>query len=291
MKRLDVTFPSGKENCSGWLYHPEQGTARVPCVVMANGISLTRHDGLALYAEALAQAGAAVLIYDHRHLGDSGGQPRQRIRLSGLKTDCRSAVAYARRLDGVDAQKIVLWGYSLSAGIAVAVAATDTSLAGMILMCPFLDGLSRVMASIRNDPANMAWLLPRVIKDSLGSHTLVPVTAQPGKRGALTLAGEADGFESATAESSWVNLMSPGLFATAPFFRPVTKAKKLACPILVQLAERDISVPARAVEKLAQVAPRALLKRYDVDHFQPLYHSSREWIAADQAEWLRRTIL
>ena len=85
--------------------------------------------------------------------------------------------------------------------------------------------------------------------------------------------------------------MSPGLFATAPFFRPVTKAKKLACPILVQLAERDISVPARAVEKLAQVAPRAQLKRYDVDHFQPLYHSSREWIAADQAEWLRRTIL
>ena len=116
---------------------------------MANGISLTRHDGLTLYAEALAQAGAAVLIYDHRHLGDSGGQPRQHIRLSGLKTDCRSAVEYARRLDGVDAQKIVLWGYSLSAGTAVAVGASDTQLAGMILMCPFLDGLSRVMANIR----------------------------------------------------------------------------------------------------------------------------------------------
>ena len=258
---------------------------------MANGISLTRHDGLTLYAEALAQAGAAVLIYDHRHLGDSGGQPRQHIRLSGLKTYCRSAVEYARRLDGVDAQKIVLWGYSLSAGTAVAVAATDTQLAGMILMCPFLDGLSRMMANIRDDPANMAWLLPRVIKDSLGNHTLVPVTAQPGKRAAMTLPGEADGFESATAESSWVNLMSPGLLARAPFFRPITKAKKLACPILVQFADRDITVPARAVNKLAQVALRAELKRYDVDHFQPLYHSSRECIAADQAEWLRRNIL
>lgn len=291
MKRFDIAFQSGKETCKGWLYRPEDDTAKAPCVVMANGVSLTRHSGLTAYAEALAEAGAAVLVDDYRHLGDSDGQPRQHIRSSRLATDCRAAVAYASRLDGVDAQKIVLWGYSLSAGTAVAVAATDTRVAGMILMCPFLDGLSRMMATIRHDPANMAWLLPRVIKDSLGSRTLVPVTAQPGERAAMTLPGEADGFASATAGSQWVNLMSPGFFATAPFFRPVTKAKKLACPILVQSGERDTTVPSRAVERLAQAAPRAQLKRYDVDHFQPLYNETREAMAADQAEWLRHTIL
>ena len=40
---------------------------------MAHGFSLTRHDGLAAYAEALAAAGAHVVVFDHRYLGDSGG--------------------------------------------------------------------------------------------------------------------------------------------------------------------------------------------------------------------------
>jgi hypothetical protein len=79
VKRPDITFVSGRETCAGWLYRSEDDTAKAPCVVMANGISLTRHDGLTAYAEALGEASAAVLIYDHRDLGDSGGQPRQRI--------------------------------------------------------------------------------------------------------------------------------------------------------------------------------------------------------------------
>jgi hypothetical protein len=43
---------------------------------MPHGFSLTRHDGLAAYAEHLAEAGAAALVFDHRYLGDSGGEPR-----------------------------------------------------------------------------------------------------------------------------------------------------------------------------------------------------------------------
>jgi hypothetical protein len=55
MQRIDVTFPSGSVNCAAWL-------------------------GLIPHAEALAQAGAAVLVYDHRFIGDSEGESRQLIR-------------------------------------------------------------------------------------------------------------------------------------------------------------------------------------------------------------------
>jgi hypothetical protein len=40
---------------------------------MAHGFSLTRHDGLPPYAERLVATGAAVLVFDHRHLGDGPG--------------------------------------------------------------------------------------------------------------------------------------------------------------------------------------------------------------------------
>jgi len=82
-----------------------------------------------------------------------------------------------------------------------------------------------------------------------------------------------------------------GPLATWPLFRPVTEAQKLACPVLVQLGERDITVPSRAIEKLARRAPRAVLKRYDVNHFQAFYGSNRASFAADQVAWLKDTVL
>ena len=83
MERSDVTFPSGDAHCAAWLYRPTNApaaTAPAACVVMAHGFSLTRHDGLTPYAERLAEAGIAALAFDHRYLGDSGGEPRQRFR-------------------------------------------------------------------------------------------------------------------------------------------------------------------------------------------------------------------
>ncbi len=97
MTREDVTFQSGGDEIAAWLY-PGGST----CVVMAHGFSLTRHDGLDTYATALNQAGATVLVFDHRYLGDSGGEPRQRVRVKQQAEDYRAAVAYARQLDGVD---------------------------------------------------------------------------------------------------------------------------------------------------------------------------------------------
>ena len=42
--------------CEAWLYRPEGADGDVPCVVMAHGFSLTRHDALPVFAEAFAAA-------------------------------------------------------------------------------------------------------------------------------------------------------------------------------------------------------------------------------------------
>ena len=74
--RLNVTFPSGPDECHAWLYLPKGG-GRPPVVVMAHGLGGVREMRLDAYAERFAAAGYVCLVFDYRHFGASGGQPRQ----------------------------------------------------------------------------------------------------------------------------------------------------------------------------------------------------------------------
>jgi dienelactone hydrolase len=254
---------------------------------MGHGFSLTRHEGLSAYAERLAQAGATVLVFDYRHLGDSPGEPRQRFRKTKQRQDWRSAVAAAGALPGVDPERIVLWGFSFGGGHAVETAAADPSIAAGVVLCPFLDGLARVLAT---PPRVAAWLVPRAVADMAGRHNLVPVTGRPGERAAMPFPGEAEGFAAVVPPGSpWRNEISPGVFATIAFHRPVSKAAKVGCPLWVGLGERDISVSGKAIERLAARAPRAELHRYPYSHFEVFLGDGPGRVTADQVDFLRRT--
>jgi hypothetical protein len=256
---------------------------------MAHGFSLTRHDGLAPYAERLASAGAAVLVFDHRHLGDSGGEPRQRFRKAEQLEDWRAAVAFVRGLEGMDPARVVLWGFSFSGGHVVETAADDRQIAATIALCPMVDGLARVLST---PPRVSAWIVPRAIGDQLGRHNLVPVTGQPGELAAMTLPGEANGFRAAVPDGSpWRNEISPGIFLTVALHRPLSRARDLWAPLWVGLGERDVSVSKRAVQRLAQRAPRGELHRYPYDHFGAFLGDGPERVATDQVDFLRRHAL
>ena len=59
-------------------------------------------------------------------------------------------------------------------------------------------------------------------------------------------------------------------------------------PVWVGVGERDVSVPRRAAERLAEDAPRGELHVYPYDHFDVLVGDVAERIAGDQAAFLRR---
>ena len=286
MERSEVTFASGDSHCAAWLYRSSAASAPTACVVMAHGFSLTRHDGLAPYAERLADAGIAVLVFDHRYLGDSGGEPRQHFRKNDQLQDWRSAVAYTRTLDGVDPKRIVLWGFSFSGGNAVETAAEDASIAATVALFPMVDGLARALAT---PPALSAWLIPRALADRLGRHNLVAVTARPGGHAAMSLPGEAQGFRAIVPRGSpWRNEISPAIFLTVALHRPLARARRLRAPLWVGLGEHDISVSKRAVERLAARAPKGELHRYPYDHFGAFTNDGTQRVAADQVEFLSR---
>jgi len=177
-----------------------------------------------------------------------------------------------------------VWGYSLSGGSAVEAAAADERVAGVILLCPFLDARERLVHGIRTQPGNSTWLVGRAIRDAM-----IPVSDEPGGRRAMTFPGERDGFR-AIGAPGWRNEVRAGLLFAMLTYRPVVHARNLECPVLIQAGKRDITVSARAIDQFAQRAQRAVLKRYDVDHFEPFYGARPAQVIADQGDWLRATI-
>lgn len=288
MEREELTFPSGGERCAAWLYRPAGASAGgAPCVVMATGFSLTRHDGLAAYAERFAAAGLAVLVFDYRHFGDSEGVPRQRFRVRLQQEDLRAAIRCARSLPGVDGRRIVLWSFSFGAVHAIEQAAREPDgIAALLALAPLADGLGRVLAT---PPRNVAWITPRAMADALGRHTTIPVTAPAGGRAAMAFEGEADGFARAVAGGSpWRNEVSPAILLTVGSIRPFRRAERLPMPVWVGVGDRDVSVPRAAAERLAERAPRGELTAYPYDHFDVVTGEAAERVAADQAAFLRR---
>ncbi|MEA2349594.1 MAG: hypothetical protein QOG86_535, partial [Thermoleophilaceae bacterium] len=142
--RENVTFASDGELCAAWLYRPDGG-GPAPCVVLAHGWSGIREQRLDAYAERFADAGMAALVFDYRHFGASGGEPRQLLDVPRQLEDWRAAVAFARGLDGVDPERIALFGTSFSGGHVVSVAAGDDRIAAVVAQVPFADGLRNLL--------------------------------------------------------------------------------------------------------------------------------------------------
>ncbi len=118
---------------------------RRPCVVLAHGFAGTVDSGLLPYAERFAAAGVDALAFDYRHFGSSEGEPRQLLSIPRQLEDYAAAIAFARSLEGVDPDRIVVWGSSYSGGHVVPVAVADGHVAAVISQVPGMDGRAAVL--------------------------------------------------------------------------------------------------------------------------------------------------
>jgi uncharacterized protein len=100
LDRREVVIPIRQTHIAAWHYRAAAVAAR-PCVVMAHGFGLTRHAGLDAYAQRFCNAGFDVVVFDYRHFGDSGGEPRQLFDAWMQREDWNAAVAFARSIPDV----------------------------------------------------------------------------------------------------------------------------------------------------------------------------------------------
>lgn len=136
-----VTFAAeGGIELSAWLFLPDKPNISLPAVTMAHGFGLTKYHGIEPMAQALAKAGFAVLLHDHRGFGDSQGHIRQDINPWQQISDWRRAISYLQSRPEVDEHRIGLWGTSFAGGHAIVLGATDRRLKAVVASVPTTDG-------------------------------------------------------------------------------------------------------------------------------------------------------
>ena len=136
----DVEFSSGGEVCRGTLITPASGDAPFPTLVMAGGWCYVKEIVMPHYARFFVDAGVAVLIFDYRHLGASGGEPRQHIDPWRQIEDYRNAITFIEGLPEIDAERIGIWGISYSGGHVLIAAALDSRVKFAVSNIPVVDG-------------------------------------------------------------------------------------------------------------------------------------------------------
>lgn len=133
--RQDVTFESQGAELAAWFYTPD-APSPWPLVIMAHGFTGTRGMVTDKYAEAFAEAGLGVLLYDHRGFGDSGGEPRLQINPWIQVREYLDALDYASAHSEVDPDRMALWGDSFSGAMAISAAAVDDRVAAIVAQLP-----------------------------------------------------------------------------------------------------------------------------------------------------------
>lgn len=267
------------------------------------------HPGPALhfapdFASTFAESGLAVLIFDYRYLGLSGGEPRQLIDTRRQCNDLRRAVEFARSCTGIVACRIALWGTSLGGSHVITLAAEDREIAAVVANVPGLDlfkgvrgryvpphmrmsGREIAVATIRL----LAAATLDAVRGAIGlSPYYIAVYGQPGHAvfNDPTLAGLFRHVEQHAP--SWRNRVTPRFLFTAPRYRDGT-IERIMTPLMVTVARDDEVVSTDFVKEKAAKAAHHEIHEYPVTHFEMYHGAVRDQVTADQLAFLQHHLL
>ena len=185
----DVTFETADGlRLAGWFVPaPPRGPAdrvdRVrPAVLVCNGNGGDRSMRAPL-AAALSRMGLAVLLFDYRGYGGNPGHPTE----EGLAADARAALGYLAGRPEVDPERVIYFGESLGAAVALRLA-TERPPAALVLRSPFA---SLAEVGRRHYPVLPVSLLLRDRYDSaaLAGRLDAPLLVVAGGRDQIVPAG------------------------------------------------------------------------------------------------------
>ncbi|MFH0915093.1 MAG: alpha/beta hydrolase [bacterium] len=293
----EIEFPSQGATLRGLLFLPPAAKSRPATVIMAHGTSGTIGMVANEYARTFCGAGLAVLLYDHRNFGRSGGQPRQEI---NPWIQCRGyidAMNFVETLGHLDVSRMALWGDSYSGGEVVVVGACDRRARAIVAQCPVF---GRELPSISPSRENF-----EIIKDTLlggdvrgtAETTTGPMpVVSSDQRGTPSLLEPIQAFRwfidyGGRPGSGWVNNATRVIPPTPVTYSPAACAPFLDAPTLLMVAAEDEMVHANyAVTKYAYGLMPEPKRWYDIKdgHFGLLYFPSERFDEAShiQAEFL-----
>jgi fermentation-respiration switch protein FrsA (DUF1100 family) len=294
-ERSKVHFEVRGTQCAAWHYPGTNGG----CVIMAGGFAVTKEPGTDLFAARFRDYGFSVLAFDYRHLGESGGQPRQVVRVREQLADWDAAVGFAATLPGVDPGRLAIWAFSASGGYVFPLAARDTRLAAAIAQTPNADNPAAARNAARyQKPLAMLRFTGRALLDSLGGLAgrpprLVPLGGTPGTIAVLTTPDVPDSGPALNPGGrypDWQQEVAARSALRLTVGRPGRWASRVRCPLLVVVCDQDRSALAGPAIRAAGRAPGAELVRLPGGHYAPFLDAHEQAVAAE-VSFLRQHLL
>lgn len=290
---VPVTFPCQATTCDGELWLPA-GVAKPPVIVMAHGFGALRDWGLKPYAERFVQAGFAVLRFDYRGFGKSGGQPRRVVDGKQHVKDWSSAIDAVHQRQDVDGKRLGLWGSSYSGGQVLQVAADrPEAVKAVSSQVPFVSGFqSSLTFPLKYQPI-AGWYALRDLMRSDSETPLYVPTIAPGAFSALICPECAEGYKKlvppGTPESE--NQVAARVFLSLPFFAPGRAADRIQAPTLIIASEKDGLIPVKGVREVAGKLKRGeYLELPGADHFSPYTGPVFEQVVARQTAFFKKAL-
>lgn len=243
-------FISSGSKCSGLLYRPLSQNP-VPIMVMAHGFACQQDFALPDYARCFAEEGIAVLSFDYRYFGESEGKPRQLLNIKKQIEDWHAAIDHAKTLPGVDPDRLIIWGSSLSGGHVLETASQRSDIALVLAHVPFTDGLTVFKLWRGSDLLRLtgAGILDLITAIS-GKAYYIPAVESPGRLGCMTQEGMKESYLAMVPEDTdWINHVPARICLAMLFYRPGKKAGRIQCPVLIISGDQDKAVYTPAAQK------------------------------------------
>lgn len=249
----DVRFSNGAVTLAGTLSIP-QGNGPLPAVVLIAGSgpntrdeNVFQHPVFLVLADHLTRHGIAVLRFDKRGVGASGGQYATAL-TQDFAGDAAAAFAFLKTEPGIDPRHIGLIGHSEGGLIAPMVAARDSSVAFVVLLAaPGVpgDALLRQQLHALNAAAGMnADLLQQ--SDTVAAQMIAAVkstTNLPQAQSDALRQAAAQGTSPELAKQYAAMLFTPW-FQSFMQLDPAIALQQVHCPVLALNGAKDLQVAA-----------------------------------------------
>jgi pimeloyl-ACP methyl ester carboxylesterase len=264
----DVRIAANGFSLAGTLSRPQGKSGPLPAVILVGGSGPTDRDenlfGIPIFGEiakALADSGFAVLRYDKRGVGQSGGRPESAA-LADYADDLRAVIKFMNDRKDIDRRRIALLGHSEGGAVALLAATKEKRLAGLVLVST----LGTTGAEL-----NMYQV----------THALDQSNRSPAERQA-TIELQRQIQQAVMTGKGWESISIPVTVrrqAETPWFQsylnydPARVMKDVSQPILIVQGQLDSQVPPDNADRLEMLArqrrsapPVELVKVPGVNH-------------------------
>lgn len=268
---LEVTFKTKNITLAGTLTLPTTPGPH-PAAVMLTASNADDRDETAggfykpfkIIAHYLAQNGIAVLRFDDRGIGKSGGKHIWQYTVMDYAADALSAIRFLKTRKDIDAGRIGLCGHSGGGMTALAAAAYSKDVKWIIALTTPVTKGDKTMKLNREGYMKSIGKTPKEIKTALILEQKIQTAVRSGK-GLEALkkeiihtaqkkydqlpadqkkaAGNFDAYFANSYDGAQVKIMDTPFYRSLLNYEPAKYLAKIICPILIVFGETDALAP------------------------------------------------